>query len=311
MIKSFAFIFLLLSFFSCDEKRSDKAGEKMQQFVINISNYSRQHDSDFIIIPQNGVELAFSSLEPADGLNASYLNAIDGFGIEELFYYEVANTDQEILSMCQTVQPLKPVLVADYVKDNADIAVSIQKNSDEGFLSFPRAHNNYDYVLIPDFVTNENAADITALAEAKNYLYLISTNNYSSKEEMLMALESTNYDVVLIDLFFEDEAFTANEITRLKVKANGGKRLLISYINVGAAENYRYYWKGSWKLHHPDWLKKKYDGYVDEIWVEFWNDEWKSIIYGNDNSYIKKIINAGFDGAYLDNVEGYYSLYFD
>jgi cysteinyl-tRNA synthetase len=64
-------------------------------------------------------------------------------------------------------------------------------------------------------------------------------------------------------------------------------------------------------LHHPDWLKKKYDGYVDEIWVEFWNDEWKSIIYGNDNSYIKKIINAGFDGAYLDNVEGYYSLYFD
>lgn len=59
MIKSFAFIFLLLSFFSCDEKRSDKAGEKMQQFVINISNYSRQHDSDFIIIPQNGVSLRF------------------------------------------------------------------------------------------------------------------------------------------------------------------------------------------------------------------------------------------------------------
>jgi cysteinyl-tRNA synthetase len=45
--------------------------------------------------------------------------------------------------------------------------------------------------------------------------------------------------------------------------------------------------------------------------VKFWKDDWQEIIYGNEDSYIKKIIDAGFDGAYLDNVEAYYFLYFD
>jgi cysteinyl-tRNA synthetase, unknown class len=301
----------MLFLIGCKEKRSDKAGEKMQEFIINISNYSRQIDSDFIIIPQNGVELAFNYLDPGDGVKPAYMNAIDGFGIEELFYDEVAATDQERLGMLRTVQPLKPVLVADYLFDEVDIPLAIQKNKDEGFLSFPRRKENHDYIEIPNFITDENANDVITLAEAKNYLYLISTDNFSSKESMIAALEATNYDVVLIDLFFEDEAFSASDIKRLKVKSNGGKRLLISYINIGAAENYRYYWDNDWKLHHPNWLKKRYDGYDDEIWVKFWKDEWKDIIYGNDNSYMKRIINAGFDGVYLDNVEAYYFLYFE
>ena len=87
--------------------------------------------------------------------------------------------------------------------------------------------------------------------------------------------------------------------------------MVISYINIGAAENWRYYWKDDWKLHHPRWLKKPYKGYQDEIWVKFWKKDWQEIIYGNDNSYMKKILDAGFDGAYLDNVEAYYFLYFD
>ncbi|MDD3741560.1 MAG: endo alpha-1,4 polygalactosaminidase, partial [Bacteroidales bacterium] len=99
------------------------------------------------------------------------------------------------------------------------------------------------------------------------------------------------------------------EIQQLKTKANGGQRLVISYISIGSAENYRYYWKSDWKRNNPDWIKKKYDGYEDEFWVEFWNDEWQNIIYGNDSSYIKKIIDADFDGVYLDNVEAYYFLY--
>ena len=42
-----------------------------------------------------------------------------------------------------------------------------------------------------------------------------------------------------------------------------------------------------------------------------WNDRptWQKMMFGNDDSYIKKIINAGFDGVFLDNVEAYYALY--
>ncbi|MDX9931725.1 MAG: endo alpha-1,4 polygalactosaminidase, partial [Bacteroidales bacterium] len=92
--------------------------------------------------------------------------------------------------------------------------------------------------------------------------------------------------------------------------ANGAQRLVIAYMNIGSAENYRYYWQDDWKLHNPNWIKKKYEGYDDEFWVEFWNEDWQKIIFGNNDSYTKKIIDAGFDGAYLDNVEAYYFLYY-
>ena len=39
-----------------------------------------------------------------------------------------------------------------------------------------------------------------------------------------------------------NDAFTAAEITALKTKANGGKRFIISYVSIGSAEKYRYYW---------------------------------------------------------------------
>jgi len=64
-------------------------------------------------------------------------------------------------------------------------------------------------------------------------------------------------------------------------------------------------------LHIPHWLRKKYEGYGDEYYVKFWAPEWRQIIFGNDNSYLKKIIDAGFDGAFLDNVEAYYAIYYN
>jgi len=66
-----------------------------------------------------------------------------------------------------------------------------------------------------------------------------------------------------------------------------------------------------WKLHSLTWLKKKYDGYDDEIWVKFWKKEWQEIIYSGGDSYTQRILSSGFNGVYLDNVEAYYFLYFD
>jgi len=283
----------------------------MQEFVINLSNYAREFDSDFIVIPQNGPELAFNYLDPNDGENGSYMVAIDGFGIEELFYNGTYSPDNEQLSMLQTLVASKKIMVAEYVSDDSKVADAIQQNSTEGFICFPRINSNYDYKQIPDSVISENTNDIVSLQDAQNYLYMISTDNYATKQEMINALSATNFDIILIDLFFDDVALTSSEIQQLKIKQNGSKRLVISYLNIGAAESYRYYWKSKWKLHHPGWLKKPYEGFEDEIWVKFWKKEWQEIIYGNDDSYTKKIINAEFDGVYLDNVEVYYFLYLE
>jgi len=39
--------------------------------------------------------------------------------------------------------------------------------------------------------------------------------------------------------------------------------------------------------------------------VQYWNPTWQSIIYGSETSYLKKIINAGFDGVYLDIIDAF------
>lgn len=283
----------------------------MQEFVIAISDYAKAQKPNFIIIPQNGAELAFNYLYQPDGINAAYLNAIDGFGIEELFYFNTYSPNQELLNMLSELKTYKPVMVSEMVTDSNSIAHAYQLNVNEGFLCFVRDANNYYYNTIPDTITNENTDNILALTQAKNYLYFIGADGYASKTDFLNAIAGTNFDVVIIDLFFGDQALTATDLESIRHKANGAQRLLISYISIGSAENYRYYWQENWKLHRPNWLKKEYDGYSDEFWVKFWHREWQEIIYGNDNSYIKKIINSGFDGAYLDNVEAYYALYFD
>ena len=292
------------------EKRSDIAAEKMQDFVVNISEYARNLDNDFIIIPQNGVELAFNNLESGEGFNELYMNSIDGVGVEELFYNGFFSPDEERLSLLKEIKAEKTIMVAEYIKDESNISDAIERNTNEGFICFPRTSSNYDYLLIPSEIQESNSNDITNLQEVRNYLYLISTDNFSSKEEMINAVSATNFDLVLIDLFFEGEQLSVSDVNLLKTKANGGKRLAIAYMNIGSAEKFRYYWKSSWGLHHPLWIKRKYEGYDDEFWVKFWDKDWETIIYGNDNSYTKKIIDAEFDGAYLDNVEAYYFVYF-
>lgn len=297
-------------FFSCKkEKHIADASYKMQNFVIALSSYAKQIHPNFIIIPQNGVQLAFNNTNFNDGINTNYLQAIDGFALEELFYNGKSISPDERLDYLQVVKPFKKIMVSEFVKDEVNISDAYYKNHSEGFACFVRDKDNYYYTQIPPTINNVNNNDILSLTDVQNFLYLINAENYSTKQQLIQALKNTNFDLLLIDLFFNDEQLTQSDLQQLKTKLNGGKRIVISYMNIGSVENYRYYWQKDWKLHHPKWIKKRYKGYKDEYYVEFWNQEWKDVIYGNDQSYLKKILDAGFDGVFLDNVEAYYFLY--
>jgi len=309
---TFAILFLAVFSFSCSkEKQSLRAGDRMQDFVISISQYAKGIKPGFIIIPQNGCELAYNGIDSAGGLRTDYLHAIDAITVEELFYNETLVADPYRLQLLQPLKSLKPILVADYLGNDADYNQVVSLNEQQGFLSFPRVHSNYYYNQIPSIVQHENSENIASMDDAKNFLYLLNPENFASRELYIQSLAATNFDVIIIDLFYEDSPLTAQELTQLKIKHNGGQRLVISYVNVGAAEKYRYYWQKHWTLHIPHWLRKKYEGYDDEYYVKFWTKEWQEIIYGNEKSYIKKIIDAGFDGAFLDNVEAYYAIYYN
>ena len=81
---------------------------------------------------------------------------------------------------------------------------------------------------------------------------------------------------------------------------------MLAYVNVGAVENWRYYWQADWQTDDPDWIGETYsDDYPDEFWARYWRPEWHDIIYQADDSFLSRILAQGFDGVFLDNIDAY------
>lgn len=199
------------------------------------------------------------------------------------------------------------ILVTDYCFTAEKVQSSYNQNSNAGYVSF--AANKRELNAVPAFpapIHMENANVVTKMSEVKNFLYLLNLSSYNSKTDFINAITATNYDLLITDLFFNDDnSFTADEINQLRNKANGGKRLVISYMSIGEAEDYRFYWKNVWSTQSPEWLAAENPDWPGNYKVKYWNNEWQDIIYGNDNSYTKKIIDAGFDGIYLDIIDAF------
>jgi len=292
-------------------RNESEAGIAMQQFVGQISKYAKMAKPGFKIIPQNGSDLAYTNLNPRQGKNYQYIESVDGFGVEELFYNESGQMDSARIAVLASLRNDKKILVSEYIPDASAINKIAKDNLDAGFVPFIRMKSNYSYSHIPERIRNQNQDDVTDMDQVRNYLYLINPKEFENKQAYLEALSDTNFDLLIIDLFYDTEPLSKAEVESLKTKSDGGKRLVIAYMNIGSAEKWRYYWNKSWKIGKPSWIKKNYEGYEGEYYVEFWDQEWKAIIFRGADSYLRRIINAGFDGTYLDNTEAYHYLYND
>jgi cysteinyl-tRNA synthetase len=304
-------------FISCSKEEYPDLNfkQEMRDFVIGISEYSRAIDPGFIIIPQNGIELVTKNGGEDDSLHVPYLSAIDGNGQEDLFYgYDrddkaTSEKDRSYLQVYldKSKNAGKVILVTDYCSTHTNMDNSYSQNNAAGYVSFAANERELSNIPVyPDHIIGENNNPVTSLSEIKNFLYLINCENYNSKADFINAVTSTNYDLLIMDLFFDDTiAFLPAEIDQLKVKSNGGRRLLISYMSIGEAEDYRYYWESGWYNNSPFWLDGENPHWEGNYKVRYWEPEWQNIIFGNDNSYLHKIIGAGFDGAYLDIIDAF------
>ncbi len=289
--------------------------QEMRDFVIDISQYAKSYRSNFLIIPQNGIELVSNNGNSAGSPNSAYLNAIDANAQEDLFYgYEGDDIptpidDTEYLNALLNISKSagKTIMVTDYCSSPINIANSFAQNSTLGYISFAATERNLNVIPnYPNSVQGENNNVVSQISQAKNFLYLINPSEFDSKTAFINAITATNYDMLVMDLFFNDgTAFTAAEIAQLKLKANGGKRLVLCYMSIGEAENYRYYWQNKWLSNKPEWLDAENPNWEGNYKVKYWNKDWQKIIFGNDASYLKKVIDAQFDGVYLDIIDAF------
>lgn len=131
----------------------------------------------------------------------------------------------------------------------------------------------------------------------------------------------------------------------LQQKPDGSRRIVLAYLSIGEAEDYRYYWKSEWietaepntpetdgaptapsarNTHAdtqatpstkpdrwpsdkaPPWLGDENESWSGNFAVRFEHPDWQAIFLDGKQSYLARIIAAGFDGVYLDRVDAFY-----
>jgi cysteinyl-tRNA synthetase, unknown class len=134
---------------------------------------------------------------------------------------------------------------------------------------------------------------------------------------------SNGIDVLVVDYSrdgSEARVFRRDEIEALRTKEDGSKRIVLAYMSVGEAENYRFYWSRGWVPGKPSWLGPENPEWKGNFPVRYWEKGWRDIIMRPQVSlferfteairpslrpYLDRIIEAGFDGVYLDRVDAF------
>jgi cysteinyl-tRNA synthetase, unknown class len=126
------------------------------------------------------------------------------------------------------------------------------------------------------------------------------------------ALAASPFDLVVIDhapdrVESVELLFRRADIAPIKTKPDGSRRLVLAYLSIGEAERYRYYWDDTWlePATRPAWLGPVNPQWIGNYLVEYWRPEWQSLMFGASDSYLDRVLDAGFDGIYLDRADVY------
>jgi len=107
----------------------------------------------------------------------------------------------------------------------------------------------------------------------------------------------TDADVAVIDW---DHVRSRASLEHLKRKPDQTRRTVLGYLSIGEAENNRAYWRGCCTGgRRQGWLTDRTQGWAGNYAVHYWDADWQRIV----KSRLTELIQAGFDGVYLDRAD--------
>lgn len=279
----------------------------------DLSDYAKSKNPDFAMFTNGGYKLYMPRYNKTEENLSRLVSSMDGMVIESIFFgYEEDDnrkTPEKISKeMQRAVKDAQsyglPVFNIEYCSDKKKRKTSTRKSRKLGTVWY----NAVDVELsrIPKLEkSRQNDDDCTDVDQVKNYLTVLNPDYYKTKSAYLNALRDTDYDLVFIDLEFHGKPLTKKDIDYIKEKKDGGERLVCSYMSVGEAENYRDYWEESWNDNPPPWICEANANWEGNYKVMYWTKPWRDILFGQSDSYLDKVLAAGFDGVYLDVVDAY------
>ena len=146
--------------------------------------------------------------------------------------------------------------------------------------------------------------DSGSLSGVGHWLYLIDADLSPDTVELIAG---SDHDMVVLDFIPSEENSTDYPMADVvqELHASDIPKLVVAYVDIGEAEDYRTYWQNGWGIGDPEWIAgADPDGWDGNFPVAFWHQGWRDIWLGSDG-YLQQIVDAGFDGVYLDWIEAY------
>ncbi|MCX6349419.1 MAG: endo alpha-1,4 polygalactosaminidase, partial [Candidatus Aureabacteria bacterium] len=165
-----------------------------------------------------------------------------------------------------------------------------------------------------DFPAAGNSGRVHAvrLSEVRYFAYNIMNVNTSEQREQLVG---SHFDMYVLEPVVTEKGEESFDIAGLVrdirnyVIANYHKNpIILAYSDVGQAEDWRWYWQSGWGVGNPSWIiSADPDGWSGCYPVAYWYPAWQDIaIYGSGgNSQVGVTLENGFDGIYMDWIDGF------
>ena len=149
----------------------------------------------------------------------------------------------------------------------------------------------------------------SAQSSPASFAYVLQANSLAkSKAEAITNFVACGRDWIVLDENFSNgEPWTAADLSAIRDGKSGRK--VIAYLSIGEAGDYRAYWNTNWDANRdgkpdpgaPDFLLTENPRWKGDYRVKYWHADWQRIILADAD----KIMAAGFDGVYLDIVDGF------
>lgn len=292
----------------------------MREIVIELSNYARQRDPSFALVVRPGFELLrwdkreffLAEAKRGPGMMISenaitpmglpmqrFIQAIDGIALRNQFCGEGRPLSE--------LQRFRTMGVAMMSVEHCGSDAAANRALEQAQAAMVVSHADADQADLFEQVPvrlpfDENPSNIETLEDAKNMLIATASRPYGSRQDWLMAVGGNNYDVIVVDAFYNGkEALTSDEVHTLKFKKLGARRMVLAWLDVGYASEDRFYWEPEWAPLSPSWITSRHPERVGTYEIEYWHPRWKSIL----GRYFQGLMDLGFDGVLLNGTDAY------
>jgi cysteinyl-tRNA synthetase, unknown class len=173
-----------------------------------------------------------------------------------------------------------------------------------------RSHIHHLSLLALVVVAAFSSACAAPAGAPSSFGYVLQAEKLGDRAEAIAKLTASGRDWLVLDASFDgsaDGAWTTPELAQIRAGKPGRK--IVSYLSIGEAETYRPYWKKAWDAQKdgkpdagaPEWLRAVNPAWSGNYRVSYWDPQWQALILPE----VQRLMAVGFDGLYLDIVDGF------